>query len=137
MFTSAKDIMKIIWNGLTESEKNCSEYCEKDARKIYEETLERVKDELSGPEPEEIRKERLVRNRWEKMRADRKIAAVSILTILASLVLVTSYDRWMGFGSFILVMAAVAVISVLWISRLFMRRFKLSLEGWLLEAKEV
>ena len=56
----------------------------KDARKIYEETLERVKDELSGPEPEEIRKERLVRNRWEKMRADRKIAAVSILTILAS-----------------------------------------------------
>ena len=71
------------------------------------------------------------------MRADRKIAAVSILTILTSLVLVTSYDRWMGFGSFILVMAAVAVISVLWISSLFMRRFKLSLEGWLLEAKEV
>ena len=84
MFTSAKDIMKIIWNGLKEIKKNCSEYCEKDARKIYEETLERVKDELSGPEPEEIRKERLVRNRWEKMRADRKIAAVSILTILAS-----------------------------------------------------
>ena len=137
MFTSAKDIMKIIWNGLKEIKKNCSEYCEKDARKIYEETLERVKDELSGPEPEEIRKERLVRNRWEKMRAERKIAAVSILTILASLVLVTSYDRWMGFGSFILVMAAVAVISILWISRLFMRRFKLSLEGWLLEAKEV
>ena len=137
MFTSAKDIMKMIWNGLKEIKKNCYEYCEKDARKIYEETLERVKDELSGPEPEEIRKERLVRNRWEKMRADRKIAAVSILTILASLVLVTSYDRWMGFGSFILVMAAVAVISILWISRLFMRRFKLSLEGWLLEAKEV
>lgn len=66
MFTSAKDIMKIIWNGLKEIKKNCSEYCEKDARKIYEETLERVKDELSGPEPEEIRKERLVRNRWEK-----------------------------------------------------------------------
>ena len=53
MFTSAKDIMKIIWNGLKEIKKNCSEYCEKDARKIYEETLERVKDELSGPEPEE------------------------------------------------------------------------------------
>lgn len=31
-------------------------------RIIYEETLERVKDELSGPESEEIRKERLVKN---------------------------------------------------------------------------
>ena len=61
MFTSAKDIMKIIWNGLREIKKNCSDYYEKDARKIYEETLDGVKAELSGPEPEEKRKERLVR----------------------------------------------------------------------------
>ena len=33
MFTSAKDIMKIIWNGLREIKKNCSDYYEKDARK--------------------------------------------------------------------------------------------------------
>ena len=51
MFTSAKDIMKIIWNGLREIKKNCSDYYEKDARKIYEETLNGVKAELSGPEP--------------------------------------------------------------------------------------
>ena len=56
MFTSAKDIMKIIWNGLREIKKNCSDYYEKDARKIYEETLDGVKAELSGPEPEEKRK---------------------------------------------------------------------------------
>ena len=42
MFTSAKDIMKIIWNGLREIKKNCSDYYEKDARKIYEETLNGV-----------------------------------------------------------------------------------------------
>ena len=112
MFTSAKDILKIIWNGLREIKKNCSDYYEKDARKIYEETLNGVKAELSGPEPEEKRKERLVRNRWEKMRVERKIAVVSILTILVSLVFVTSYGRWMDFGSFLLVMAAVAVVSV-------------------------
>ena len=93
MFTSAKDIMKIIWNGLREIKKNCSDYYEKDARKIYEETLNGVKAELSGPEPEEKRKERLVRNRWEKMRVERKIAVVSILTILVSLVFVTSYGK--------------------------------------------
>ena len=82
MFTSAKDIMKIIWNGLREIKKNCSDYYDKDARKIYEETLNGVKEELSGPEPEEKRKDRLVKNRWEKMRVERKIAVVSILTIL-------------------------------------------------------
>ena len=137
MFTSAKDIMKIIWNGLREIKKNCTDYYEKDARKIYEETLNGVKAELSGPEPEEKRKERLVRNRWEKMRVERKIAVVSILTILVSLVFVTSYGRWMDFGTFLLVMAAVAVVSVWWVSHLFRKRFKLSLEGWMLEAKEV
>ena len=68
---------------------------------------------------------------------ERKIVVVSILAILVSLVFVTSYGRWMDFGSFLLVMAAVAVVSVWWISHLFRKRFKLSLEGWMLEAKEV
>ena len=137
MFTSAKDIMKIIWKGLKEIKKNCSEYYEKDARKVYEETFSRVMTELSGLEPEEKRKECRVSNRWEMMRLERKIAVTSILTILVSLVFVTSYGRWMDFVTFLLVMAAVAVVSAWWISHLFRKRFKLNLEYWMLEVKEM
>ncbi len=92
--------------------------------KIYEETLNGVKAELSGRSRRKSGKERLVKNRWEKMRVERKIVVVSILAILVSLVFVTSYGRWMDFGSFLLVMAAVAVVSVWWISHLFRKAFQ-------------
>ena len=41
------------------------------------------------------------------------------------------------FMEMLVLTAAVAVVSVWWVSHLFRKRFKLSLEGWMLEAKEV
>ncbi|WP_373263273.1 hypothetical protein [Hungatella hathewayi] len=136
MFTSAKDITKIVWNGLKEIKKNSAEYCEKDAGRIYKETLSIVKTELSGLEPEEKRKECIVKNRWEKMRIDRKIVVISILTFVLSMILTVFYDKWIDFELFLLIMVTMAVLSVWRISHLFQKRFRLNLEGWLLEVKE-
>lgn len=132
MFKAARDIMKIIWNGIKDIRSNIDEYCGHDALKTYFNLKRSIK---AQERPQEELEKGLWGCTWQIQCVERKILFLSLSFLVLCFFGMQHLIRGGDGTRTVIFLAALLLLYWSGLCLLFKRRYKLTAKRQLLEQK--